>query len=292
MAIQDLKQRPVWLKKRYIKNSTQQWLKQILQEGNLKTVCVSAICPNQNECFSRGHLTFLLLGDICTRNCSFCGVRKARPSLADKEEPEKIARAVKMLGLSSCIITSVTRDDIPDGGAGHFAKTVSLVRRYSPKTAIEVLVPDFAGDNSAVSVVISARPDLFAHNIETVPRLYQSLRSQADYSRSLRLILQANNAGIVTKSSIMVGLGEDFKEVVEVMQDLKKYGCQALTVGQYLRPTIANAQVEEYIHPETFKQYERIAKELGFKYILCGPFVRSSSMAIDTKTGGEDLPWQ
>lgn len=254
--------------------------KQILRSHGLATVCEEARCPNIGKCFSKPTATFMILGYNCTRNCGFCNVESSLPLPVDPNEPERVAMAAKEMGLRYVVITSVTRDDLPDGGASHFAETIRAIRRHIPNAGIEVLTPDFKGDVNALRVVLEARPDIFNHNIETVPRLYSEVRPQADYKRSLTVLKKAKELSEVkTKSGLMVGLGEEFDEVVAVMKDLKESGCDYLTIGQYLRPSKKNLPVREYIRPEVFDQYREEALRLGFKGVSSGPLVRSSMNA-------------
>ena len=273
--------RPPWLKKRLISSETLTGTKRILSESSIHTVCESSICPNQNECFSRAQATFLLLGDVCTRACAFCSVKKGAPSAVDKDEPRRILDAVRKLGIRYLVLTSVTRDDLDDGGAGQFANVIHMVRCYSKKIKIEVLVPDFKGDAAAVKRVVEAEPDVFGHNIETVERLYEKVRSGADYRRSLGVLRSAKNinAAQLTKSSLMVGLGEGEGGLVAAMEDLRETGCDILTLGQYLNPRQENAQVSRYVTPQEFDTYKGVAMKLGFRYVASGPFVRSSYLA-------------
>ena len=255
--------------------------KQVLRAHGVSTVCEEARCPNRGHCFSKPTATFMILGDSCTRNCGFCSVDSSRPALPDPDEPERVALASKEMGLRYVVITSVTRDDLPDGGAGQFAETVRMVRRHLPEAGIEVLTPDFLGDSDAVKTVVDARPDVFNHNVETVPRLYSRVRPQADYRRSIGVLAAASREApsMRTKSGLMVGLGESFEEVVSVMKDLRAAGCSMLTLGQYLRPRKENLPVVEYVRPEVFDRYREAALELGFSFVASSPLVRSSMNA-------------
>jgi len=253
-----------------------------LAELGLGTVCESALCPNLNECFSRKHAAFLILGDACTRACGFCSVRKSAPQPPDPSEPLKVSEAVKRLGLDYAVITSVTRDDLPDGGANQFVKTIGAIRLFSPTVKIEVLVPDFGGEIRSIEAVLDAGPDVFGHNIETVRRLYPIARPEADYARSLELLkfVKALAPRQVTKAGIMLGLGEAEEEVIDTFKDIRRTGCDILTIGQYLRPRAGNLPVRKFYAPEEFERYRRIGeKELGFRYAASGPFVRSSYQA-------------
>jgi lipoic acid synthetase len=272
-----MKRLPSWAKKTLGPASKLHEMKSILRKRNLHTVCESARCPNIGECFSKPTATFLILGDVCTRTCRFCSVdKKAHPLTVDPEEPMNIAITAKELNLKHVVVTSVTRDDLPDGGAGQFALTIKAIRDNISSILIEVLTPDFRGDEGALAVVLEARPDIFNHNLETVPSLYSLVRPQADYLRSLEVLKRSKAAGIITKSGIMVGLGETPSEVREVLKDLKAAGCDAVTIGQYLRPTRESLEVREYVEPEIFKEYEEFGKNLGLRHVYSGPFVRSS----------------
>lgn len=272
---------PPWLKKDpLVKGRGLETLRQLKVSG-VHTVCREAKCPNIGECFSRGCVTFMILGDVCTRNCAFCGVSQSKPLPLDESEPSRVALAAKNLGLRYCLITSVTRDDLEDGGAHQFALTVSMVKS-SGETKVEVLTPDFNGDERAVETVLSSCPDVFAHNVETVPRLYESIRPRADYRVSistLRLVKRMSSA--VTKSGLILGLGEKPEEVLSVMEDLRECGCEIITLGQYLPPTIHHPRPAEYLHPEQFEDYKQTALDFGFGAVFSGPFVRSSFHASE-----------
>jgi lipoic acid synthetase len=271
------KRLPPWAKRPLGQLSKLHEMKAILRKRNLHTVCESAKCPNIGECFSKPTVTFMILGDVCTRKCGFCGVEKTGPPLAvDPDEPGNIALTAKELGLRHVVITSVTRDDLPDGGAMHFALTIKAIRDTMSNILIEVLTPDFMGKTRALDLVSGAGPDIFNHNLETVPRLYPVVRPGADYTRSLEVLNRADREGLMTKSGIMVGLGESKDEVRGVLTDLLTVGCGAVTIGQYLRPTHTNLEVEEYINPQVFIEYELYGKKLGLKHVYSGPFVRSS----------------
>jgi len=252
--------------------------KRILRNHGVTTVCEEARCPNIGNCYSKPTVTFMILGSKCTRNCGFCSVESSRPEPLDPQEPERVAQAAKEMGLKYVIITSVTRDDLPDGGAGHFASTVKAVRNILSGAKIEVLTPDFTGDLGALMTVLGSKPDVFGHNVETVPRLYPVVRPQADYLRSLHVLKYAKEivAGMHTKSGLMLGLGETLEEVTEVLNDLWKEGCDSVTMGQYLRPSKKNLPVVEYIRPEIFETLRNRALNMGFKYVASSPLVRSS----------------
>lgn len=255
--------------------------KRVLRSYGLSTVCEEARCPNAGECFSKPTATFMILGSVCTRNCGFCSVKSSTPGSVDPDEPGRIAMAVRDMGLRYVVITSVTRDDLDDGGAGQFAKTVLSVKECMPDTKVEVLTPDFKGNPRDVDTVLQSEPDVFNHNIETVPRLYSLARPLADYGRSLDILDHAKKTapGIFTKSGLMLGLGETFGEVLEVFRALRNAGCEFLTVGQYLRPSRLNLPVIEYIEPVIFERLRLTALSLGFKCVASAPLVRSSMNA-------------
>ena len=273
--------KPPWLKKRIPPIQDLIRVKSILDEANLHTVCEEARCPNLGECFSKGTATVLILGRICTRNCGFCAVEHGMPILPDDEEPKKVAQAVKKMGLQYVVITSVTRDDLPDGGASHFAKAIQAIRALDCKIKVEVLIPDFKGALSSLKTVLKERPDVLNHNIETIFRLYPEVRPQADYKKSLHLLKRSkeNYPHILTKSGFMLGLGEMEEEVLDLLRDLREVGCDFLTIGQYLQPCLDRLPVVRYISPEEFEEYKRIGERMGFKAIASAPFVRSSFQA-------------
>jgi len=252
--------------------------KKILRNHGVSTVCEEARCPNQGRCFSNSTATFMILGDRCTRNCAFCAVDSSLPLPLDPEEPERVAEAAIELGLKFVVITSVTRDDLTDGGAAQFVKSIKAVRNRNKSIKIELLTPDFNGDYEALRSVLDAYPDVFNHNVETVPRLYSTVRQKADYTRSINVLKFAgdNYSRIKTKSGIMLGLGEKRPEVLDVMQDLRGAGCDFLTIGQYLRPRRTNIPVVEYIKPEVFTEYKTIGLEMGFEAVASSPLTRSS----------------
>lgn len=273
--------KPQWLR---VKISTQQntdEVYELLNKLSLHTVCEEANCPNMLECFSRKTATFIILGKVCTRNCTFCNVSKGSTEVVDPEEPLHVAQAVKTLKLKHVVVTSVTRDDLSDGGAGHFARVIEEVKGLDYKVTVEVLIPDFEGSTSALSKVVQAQPEIINHNVETVPRLYPSVRPMAVYERSLELLnnVKVMNTNVYTKSGIMVGLGEEEDEVINVFRDLRKVKCDILTVGQYLSPSKSHHPVVEYIHPDIFEKYKKIALDMGFRYVASAPLVRSSYLA-------------
>ncbi len=278
----EVRKKPEWLKKKVDFKAVAE-MENMLRSLSLNTVCEGANCPNRGECFKNKTATFMILGSVCTRNCRFCDVTKGSPTPVDPDEPQNVAIASKRLGLKHIVVTSVTRDDLPDGGAEHFAKTIIALRQTLPESTIEVLIPDFRGSIDALMTVINARPEIINHNIETVPSLYPQVRPMAKYERSLELLdrVKTLTTGIFSKTGIMVGLGETKQEVLRVMDDLRAIDCDLLTIGQYLQPSKSHIEIAEYITPEQFEEYERIGLEKGFKYVASGPFVRSSYNAIE-----------
>ena len=273
--------KPPWLKQSIPAGATYQEVHRILQRSKLHTVCQEAHCPNLGECFSQGTATFLILGDRCTRNCRFCAVAHGPIGSPDIEEPRRVAEAVRNMGLRFVVVTSVTRDDLFDGGSGHFAQTIREIRRLVPKARIEVLVPDFQGSDRAVTTVVQARPDVFNHNLETVVRLYPKVRPGADYRRSLQLLKQVGELSpdIPTKSGLMLGLGESPEELRQALFDLLEVECRILTLGQYLQPSRDHLAVERFVPPEEFVEWREVALAMGFREVASGPFVRSSYRA-------------
>jgi len=269
---------PPWFKKKMPDPRLLSSMKDLFDGLSLHTICESALCPNQGDCFSQRTAAFLLLGDICTRNCTFCAVKKGAPCPVDENEPQHLAQAVERLGLRYVVITSVTRDDLPDGGASHFAKTIALLKGQDEGLTAEVLIPDFCGSFHALKTVVDAHPDVINHNLETVPRLYPEVRPKADFQRSLRLLGQAKELDpqIVTKSGLMVGLGETRDELLWVMEELRKVNCDLLTIGQYLQPSAHHHPVIRYVPPEEFLEYESRGKAIGFCDVASAPLVRSS----------------
>ena len=272
---------PVWFKTRLPSGEKYRRLRRMLDEEKLPTVCESAICPNRGECWSRGVATFLIMGEVCTRACGFCNVKTGRPAALDVEEPRKVSRAIKALGLRHVVITSVDRDDIMDGGASFYGRVIDEVRMGNPECTIEVLTPDFKGNREAIDVVIQAAPDIFGHNIETVPSLYHLARRGSAYERSLDLLRQVSSSSndIRVKSGLMVGLGEEREELHRTMRDIRSTGCDILTVGQYLRPSPSHLEVERYCPPEEFDEIRDEAISMGFARVIAGPLVRSSYLA-------------
>ncbi|MFP4423255.1 MAG: lipoyl synthase [Desulfococcaceae bacterium] len=271
--------RPPWLHLQAANPEAVGKMEEMLRGHRLGSVCQSAHCPNLGECFSRGTATFLILGAVCSRRCRFCAVQKGDPAPPDPDEPDRVARAAEAMGLRHVVVTSVTRDDLPDGGAGHFAATIRRVRARRPEARVEALVPDFQGDRAAVDLVAQARPDVFNHNVETVPRLYPSVRPGADYRRSLNLLAHAAEKGLTTKSGLMLGLGETVREIAETLADLRRANCALLTLGQYLAPSAAHVPVHRYRTPEEFRRWGEIANEMGFRGVASGPLARSSHRA-------------
>ena len=280
-------ERPKWLTTRISNIDTIGETVNILKRLSLNTVCDGAQCPNIGECFGNKTATFMILGSVCTRQCRFCAVTKGKTESVDPNEPENIGIACKEMGLAHVVVTSVTRDDLQDGGAEHFAKTVREIRKHNPASTIELLIPDLKGNWESLKIIIESKPDILNHNLETVSSLYELVRPQADYGRSLELLEVAKklDAGIYTKSGIMVGLGEKEEEIYSLMDDLRRIDCDILTIGQYLRPSKQHIEIVEYIHPDIFEKYKRAAEERGFRYVASGPFVRSSyNAALGIKT--------
>jgi len=267
---------PPWLKIRLTTSERLGEVRSLIRKNRLHTVCTSAACPNQTECWNAGTATFLILGNSCTRSCGFCNVPKGAPQSIETDEPARVASAVEELKLTYAVITSVTRDDLPDGGSELFAETIRAIRKRIPLCRVEVLIPDFQGSETALHMVLEANPNVLNHNIETVPSLYKCVRPQADYGRSIELLSRAHAFGAVTKTGIMLGLGEGRKEILSVLQDLRKAGCSLLTIGQYLRPSKNSLPVERYYHPDEFLELRDQAIAMGFRHVVAGPLVRSS----------------
>lgn len=271
---------PKWLKKDVINTEKTGRVRKIIREKRLNTVCDSAKCPNRGECYANNTATFMILGDNCTRNCGFCGINSLDPSPVNPDEPFLVASAVKELGLDYAVITSVTRDDLKDGGAWHFARIIREIKTLNPGIKVEVLTPDFKGDKKAVDIVLKACPDVFNHNIETVKRLYDTARPQADYQRTLDFLEYIKSVSeIIVKTGFMVGLGEDFSEITKLLSDIKAAGCDIVTIGQYIQPTKACLEVKKYYTPEEFEDIRRIALKTGIKQVVAAPLVRSSYLA-------------
>ena len=272
------KRKPDWLRVRLPSGPEYQRVKQLMRGHRLHTVCEEAMCPNLGECWSRGTSTFLLMGDTCTRSCGFCHIKTGRPAALDEDEPVRVAESALALNLNHCVLTSVNRDELPNGGAHIFANTVREIRKRLPNCTIEVLIPDFKGDRAALKEVMDARPEILNHNTETVPRLYRTVRPQANYRQSLNLLSSAKelDRGALTKSGIMVGLGETKEEILEVMHDLREHEVDILTIGQYLRPSPLHLPVYRYVHPDEFQEFHDAGMEMGFRWVESGPLVRSS----------------
>lgn len=267
-----------WLRRRAPDPGQISHMKTLLDNLELHSICESAQCPNQGECFAQGTVTFLILGELCTRNCRYCAVKKGTPLAPDPEEPKNMSEAVRQLNLHHVVVTSVTRDDLGDGGASHFAQVVKAIKSTTPSVAVELLVPDFQGSTEALAEVVASSPDVINHNIETIPRLYPQVRPQADYRRSIELLrnVKSLNSRIVTKSGLMLGLGEDRSEVIQALGDLREVDCDIITVGQYLPPSTSHYRLSRYVTPEEFEELEAIGTALGYRGVASGPFVRSS----------------
>lgn len=270
--------KPDWLRIKFSGERNLEQVEQVLKRLSLNTVCEEAGCPNLGECFSRKTATFMILGKMCTRNCTFCNVTKGHTQPVDPDEPLRVAKAVNELGLKHVVVTSVTRDDLPDGGASHYVEVIKRIRELNQTVVIEVLIPDFQGNEAALEKVVQAKPEVINHNVETIPRLYPAVRAMAVYSRSLELLnrIKEKDGSIFTKSGIMVGLGEMEDEVVQVLHDLRQNGCDLLTIGQYLAPSSGHHPIVKYVHPDVFAKYKAIALELGFRFVASSPLVRSS----------------
>jgi len=268
--------KPKWLRVKLPTGQAYKEVRDIVSEHKLHTICESGHCPNMGECWGAGTATFMILGNICTRSCGFCNVATGKPLEADPFEPGRVANSVKLMNVKHAVITSVDRDDLPDGGSEIWAQTVRAIRHQSPGTTLETLIPDFAGKWENLARIIQVAPEIVSHNLETVRRLTKEVRIQAKYDRSLEVLRRLRQAGIKTKSGVMLGLGESFEEVVETMDDLRSVDCQILTLGQYLQPTPKHLPVVEFIHPDTFAELKKIGLEKGFRYVESGPLVRSS----------------
>lgn len=277
-----MKRLPDYLKKPIINTETTKTVRNILKNHCLNTVCENARCPNKNECYTKHTATFLIMGNVCTRNCRYCNISGGIPEELNENEPKEVANAIKELGLKYAVITSVTRDDIPDGGADHFAKTIEEIKKISQNTKIEILTPDFNGDKNSLDIIIKAMPEVFNHNIETTKQVFKKARPKGNYQTSLEVLKYVkDNSNIKTKSGLMVGLGETFEEIEETFEDLKNVGCDILTVGQYIQPSKKHLEVDKYYTLEEFEEIKKLAKKVGFKNFQIGPLVRSSYMAKD-----------
>lgn len=271
--------KPEWLKIRLGDNENYRHTKQIVDQHGLCTICTSGRCPNQGECWTRGTATFMILGDICTRSCRFCNTKTGRPLPADPQEPQRVAESIRLMNLKYAVLTSVDRDDLPDLGCEHWVATVEAVRELNPGIKIESLIPDFQGRSELIARIAQVAPDVVSHNMETVRRLTPQVRSAAKYDRSLQVLKELADAGITTKSGLMLGLGETEEELLQAMDDLLAVGCRILTLGQYLQPTRQHLEVQAYIHPDDFARYKDIALAKGFDKVASGPLVRSSYLA-------------
>ena len=281
MTTQKTSAKPRWLRRKLPTGPGYERIRHLIKDQHLTTVCQEAMCPNQFECFAKGTATFMILGERCTRNCRFCAVSHGAVGPPDPEEPLRVATAIQAMGLRYSVITSVTRDDLPDGGAAHFAATIRAIRAHNPQTLIEVLIPDLQGDPEALEIILSAGPDVLNHNLETVARLYPEVRPEAVYQRSLEILRLCKTLapGMVTKSGIMVGLGETADELSQLFADLRQARCDILTIGQYLQPSKAHLPIQRYVPPEKFAMMATEALALGFMAVAADPFVRSSYQA-------------
>jgi lipoic acid synthetase len=279
-------ERPEWIKAKAPSGADFEEVLSLVQNLRLNTICQSARCPNIGECWRERTATFLILGDVCTRNCGFCAVRSGKPSPVDEEEPERVAHAAQSLGLKHAVVTSVTRDDLPDGGASVFAETIRAIKQRLTDCSVEVLIPDFKGSRAALQAVVDARPDVLNHNVETVPRMYSLVRPQADYAASIRLLRWAKEMSpfVIAKSGLMVGIGETSDEIILTMRDLRDAGCEILTIGQYLRPSFDHAPISRYYTPEEFESFRLAGIDMGFRHVESGPLVRSSYHAARAVT--------
>lgn len=273
---QNLRRKPEWLKIKIPEGKKYVNLKDLVQKHHLHTICESGHCPNVADCWGRGTATFMILGDICTRSCKFCNVKTGKPLPVDWDEPKKLAESVKKMKVKHCVITSVDRDDLEDGGAAFWAATIREIKKVNPETTIEALIPDFDGRLDCLETVFESKPEVISHNLETVKRLTPLVRSKAKYETSLKVIRHISDAGIVSKSGIMLGLGEKEEEIIETMDDLRAVDCKVFTLGQYLQPTRNHLPVAEYITPEQFARYKKIGLEKGFRFVESSPLVRSS----------------
>lgn len=273
---------PDYLKRLIIDTEKTKTVRKILKTRCLNTVCENARCPNKNECYQKNTATFLIMGNVCTRNCRYCNISTAKPLPLDSEEPLHVAQAIKDLGLKWAVITSVTRDDLPDGGAGHFAECIRQIRNLTPEVKIEILTPDFKGNIDSLTAIIDSKPDVFNHNIETVKGLFKTARPQGNYDISLEVLKYIkDNSDIITKSGLMVGLGEGFSDIKKTLEDLKSVGCDVLTIGQYIQPSKEHLEVAKFYSLEEFEDLKTLAKEIGFKNFQIGPLVRSSYRAAE-----------
>ncbi len=273
---QNARRLPRWMKMQMPKGESYSRVKNIVNQHKLHTICTSGNCPNIGDCWNRGTATFMILGDICTRSCKFCGVKTGKPLPPDSEEPMHVAESVRLMNIKHCVITSVDRDDLDDGGSAFWAETIKAIKRVNPETTIETLIPDFDGVKELIDNVIEAKPEVISHNLETVERLTPQIRSRAKYRRSLEVIRIIAESGVTAKSGIMLGLGETEEEIFQTMDDLLAVGCKVFTIGQYLAPTLDHIQVKEYVTPEKFEEYKQIGLKKGFRFVESSPLVRSS----------------
>ncbi|MBS1568495.1 MAG: lipoyl synthase [Bacteroidetes bacterium] len=278
-GVQPLKRKPEWLRVKLPGGGGYKQVRAIVEEHKLHTICQSGHCPNIAECWGAGSATFMILGNVCTRSCGFCNVATGRPEAPDPFEPARVSRSVELMGVKHCVITSVDRDDLADGGADIWAKTIRSLRRRCPQTKLETLIPDFKGEWHNLAIVLAERPEVLSHNVETVRRLTRKVRVQAKYDRSLEVLMRAKKAGLRTKSGIMLGLGEEDHEVLETLDDLRSVGCDVVTIGQYLQPTKKHLPVVEFSHPDRFKMFKDEGVKRGFLFVESGPLVRSSYRA-------------
>ena len=267
---------PDWMRMQMPRGETYSKVKNLVQRNHLHTICTSGNCPNIGECWNAGTATFMILGDVCTRSCRFCSVKTGKPLPVDREEPGRLAETIRIMGVKHCVITSVDRDDLPDGGAGFWAETIRKVKEVNPEVTLETLIPDFNGKTEDIEQVIQAGPEVISHNLETVKRLTPKIRNKNIYARSLEVLKYIASRGMITKSGIMAGLGETEEEVAEAMDDLRKAGVQVLTIGQYLAPTLDHYPVREYVTPQKFERYRKMGLEKGFQFVESSPLVRSS----------------
>lgn len=278
-AVEPPRRKPEWLRVKLPGGGKYKQVRSIVDEHKLHTICQSGHCPNIAECWGAGSATFMILGNVCTRSCGFCNVATGRPDAPDPFEPARVSRSVELMGVKHCVITSVDRDDLPDGGADIWARTIRSLRRRCPETKLETLIPDFKGEWHNLAVVLAERPEVLSHNVETVRRLTRQVRVQAKYDRSLEVLMRAKRAGLRTKSGIMLGLGEADHEVLETLDDLRSVGCDVVTIGQYLQPTKKHLPVKEFSHPDRFKLFKEEGLRRGFLFVESGPLVRSSYRA-------------
>ncbi|OIP83191.1 MAG: lipoyl synthase [Porphyromonadaceae bacterium CG2_30_38_12] len=271
--------KPEWLKTKIYSESNYSTVSSVIKEHGLHTICSSGRCPNQSECWSRGTATLMIGGEICTRRCKFCNTLSGKPLPLNKNEPDKVAKSIQLMKLRHAVITSVDRDDLPDGGAQHWAETIRAAKTLNPELTLEVLIPDFDGKTELIDIVIDAHPNVISHNLETVRRITPLVRTKAKYDVSLQVLKHIASRGLVAKTGIMVGLGETDEEIFQLMDDAVKTGCSVLTIGQYMQPSRQHIQVSAYIHPDKFAEYKRVALEKGFRMVESGPFVRSSYFA-------------